>query len=133
MLAAMHQAVFADEPWGERSFGVLLAQPGVMGWIDPRGGFLLARAVLDEAEILTFGVGPRRQGIATGLLRHAMAALRGLGVGVLHLEVAAGNDAARALYAKAGFAPAGVRPRYYADGGDALMLRRVMTEGLDGA
>ena len=39
------------------------------------------------------------------------------------LEVSIGNKAARALYERAGFAPAGRRPRYYADGTDALVLR----------
>ncbi len=39
------------------------------------------------------------------------------------LEVAIGNAAARTLYEHAGFVEAGRRPRYYADGGDALILR----------
>jgi ribosomal-protein-alanine N-acetyltransferase len=42
----------------------------------------------------------------------------------MFLEVAEANAAARALYAAAGFAEVGRRRRYYADGGDALVLRR---------
>jgi [ribosomal protein S18]-alanine N-acetyltransferase len=41
----------------------------------------------------------------------------------MFLEVAVGNAPAQALYRQAGFVEAGRRPRYYADGGDALILR----------
>jgi ribosomal-protein-alanine N-acetyltransferase len=43
---------------------------------------------------------------------------------VMFLEVAAGNVAALALYRAAGFAEVGRRVRYYADGSDALVMRR---------
>jgi ribosomal-protein-alanine N-acetyltransferase len=39
------------------------------------------------------------------------------------LEVATGNTAAQALYARAGFTDVGLRRRYYADGSDALVMR----------
>ena len=44
-------------------------------------------------------------------------------VSVLHLEVAAGNVPAQALYAGLGFVRVGHRPGYYADGSDAWLLR----------
>ena len=72
--------------------------------------------------ILTLGVTAKREGIATGLLKAAIALLQGRDVATLHLEVAAPNAAARALYEKAGFTQAGLRRRYYADGSDALTL-----------
>ncbi|MDE8345482.1 MAG: GNAT family N-acetyltransferase [Acidocella sp.] len=138
LLAAMHGAVFTGEadgdPWDAASFAKLLGQKGVSGWIDTRGGFLLVRAVLDEAEILTLGAMTRRQGIGLGLLTHGIAALQARGVVVLHLEVAAENAAARALYAKAGFLPSGIRRGYYADGSDAVMLKAEFgMGGADGA
>jgi ribosomal protein S18 acetylase RimI-like enzyme len=46
-----------------------------------------------------------------------------MGAVAMFLEVAAGNFPARGLYEAAGFAKAGVRPGYYADGGDAVVLR----------
>jgi ribosomal-protein-alanine N-acetyltransferase len=121
-LAALHAHAFPDEPWSTESFSTLLAQPGMVALLDERGGFLLLRLVLDEAEILTLGVTAKREGIATGLLNAAITLLRGRDIATLHLEVAAPNVAARALYEKLGFTQAGMRRRYYADGSDALTL-----------
>ena len=92
----------------------------------PRG-FVLVRAVADEAEILTLAVAPthRQRGIAAALLREAITVLRPGGTKTLFLEVAADNTAALALYAGAGFSPSGRRVGYYArDEGnvDALMM-----------
>ncbi|HVE22884.1 MAG TPA: GNAT family N-acetyltransferase [Acidocella sp.] len=121
-LAALHAQAFPDEPWSTESFSALLAQPGMVALVDERGGFLLLRLVLDEAEILTLGVTARREGIATGLLNAAITLLQERDIATLHLEVAAPNAAARALYEKSGFTQAGLRRRYYADGSDALTL-----------
>jgi ribosomal-protein-alanine N-acetyltransferase len=48
----------------------------------------------------------------------------------MFLEVSEANGAARALYAAAGFEEAGRRRRYYADGSDALVLRRALLSPL---
>jgi GNAT superfamily N-acetyltransferase len=53
----------------------------------------------------------RRRGIASRLTAAAEAAARARGFGAISLSVsAAGNDAARALYAKLGYVDAGVEP-----------------------
>ncbi len=122
VLALLHAEAFPDEPWDEASFTTLLAQPGVIALLDESGGFLLLRLVLDEAEILTLGVTRKREGIATLLLGAGIEFARRRGIAVLHLEVAASNLPARALYEKTGFTQAGLRRRYYADGSDALTL-----------
>lgn len=122
VFAALHAQVFPHEPWSEASFATLLAQPGVLGFLDERGGFLLIRIVLDEAEILTIGSIAPRQGIATALLRQGLAQGAALGVKIIHLEVAEDNAPARALYAGLGFALTGRRKSYYASGADALTL-----------
>jgi ribosomal-protein-alanine N-acetyltransferase len=49
----------------------------------------------------------------------------------MFLEVSATNDAARRLYDGAGFVEVGRRPRYYADGTDAVLMQRALTR--DGA
>jgi ribosomal-protein-alanine N-acetyltransferase len=55
-----------------------------------------------------------------------MAAAAAAGARDMHLEVSETNEAARALYAGAGFAVSGRRRGYYADGSDALVLRRAL-------
>ena len=128
-LAAIHAAAFEPrEAWGPDAISLQLAMPGVFGLLDPRGGMLLARVAADEAEVLTLAVEPsqRRRGIATALLGAALAEARMRGARAMLLEVSVRNAAARALYARAGFAEAGRRARYYADGSDALILRAAL-------
>ncbi|MDP9137951.1 MAG: tRNA (adenosine(37)-N6)-threonylcarbamoyltransferase complex dimerization subunit type 1 TsaB [Pseudomonadota bacterium] len=138
ILAAMHAECFT-ESWDEAAFARLMAMPGAGSYLayDRRrepAGFMLVRQAADEGEILTIGTRPahRRRGIASILLAHATERMRGSGVRKLFIEVAASNAAARALYARAGFAVQGARPAYYAvPGGDsadavvmALLLER---------
>jgi ribosomal-protein-alanine N-acetyltransferase len=108
-----------------------LGQPGVFALLDEAGGMILVRVAADEAEILTLGVAPkaRRAGLGRALLDAACEAARAAGAARLFLEVAATNQAARALYDAAGFAQIGRRRRYYADGTDALMMSRPLTSG----
>jgi [ribosomal protein S18]-alanine N-acetyltransferase len=124
--AAIHATAFPPrEAWGADAFALQLAMPGVFGLSHPSGGIILARVAADEAEVLTLAVAPaaRRNGVASALLAAALATAREQGATAMVLEVAIGNAAARTLYDRAGFVEAGRRPRYYADGGDALILR----------
>jgi ribosomal-protein-alanine N-acetyltransferase len=129
-LAAIHAAAFAgphDAPWSAAAIAALLQQPGVFS-VTARDGFILMRAVAGEAEILTLAVRPgaRRAGVGARLVREGLAGAVELGAARVFLEVAEDNAAARALYARAGFAEAGRRRGYYAgaDGArrDALLL-----------
>jgi len=122
VLALMHAVAFPHDPWDALSFATLLAQPGVLGLVDERGGFLLLRLVLDEAEVLTIGVTAPRQGLGEALMRAGLAEATARGGRDMHLEVAETNAPARALYAKLGFTQVGRRRAYYPDGGDALAL-----------
>lgn len=130
VMAAMHAAAFpAGERWGPEALGLLLGQPGVFGLIADAKGFVLARVAADEAEILTLAVAPsaRRRGVAFGLIAAAKHRAAAAGAVAMFLEVASDNEAARALYAKAGFRRVGRRARYYPNGGDALVLRADLT------
>lgn len=133
-LAGLHAAAF-PAPWDAAAFETLLDQDGVFA-LEATDGFILMRAVADEAEILTLAVRPaaRRQGLAARLLTEAAAAAAARSATRLFLEVAADNAGALALYDGAGFAVAGRRPGYYARPGggreDALILALNLTAAL---
>jgi len=135
MLAALHARCF-DDPWGADFIARVLDSPGGTAIVarlrdnDAPVGFVLLRTVADEAELLSLGVVPerRREGIAQRLVAACFDRCRVAGVRRLHLEVAEDNRAARTLYARASFLPAGRRKGYYARPGgtpaDALTLAR---------
>ena len=89
-------------------------------------GHLITSAVLGSCEVQTLVVHPahRRRGVATALLAAAAALWDATGDDAAFLEVRASNTPARALYEGSGWAVVGLRPRYYADGEDALVLRK---------
>jgi len=129
-LARLHALAFrTPPPWSAGAFADLLNGPGVF-LLTADGGFLLARAVADEAEILTLAVDParRRQGIARRLLADFDAGATARGAVRAFLEVAADNAPARALYLGAGWHQIGIRKGYVRrpDGPDidALILTR---------
>jgi len=89
---------------------------------------ILARTIADEAEVLTLAVQPaaQRAGIGRALLSRALATARLHGAVAMFLEVSSTNAAARGLYTGAGFVQVGSRLGYYPEGGDALVLRRLL-------
>ncbi|WP_353210796.1 GNAT family N-acetyltransferase [Rhodovarius sp.] len=124
-LAAIHAAGFPPGmAWRAGDISGLMEMGGcfVLWW--PGDAFIMCRLGGDEAEVLTLATAPpaRRQGLAGRLLDAAIEACRGLGAGALFLEVGAGNAAAQALYCAAGFTEVARRPRYYADGTDAIVM-----------
>jgi ribosomal-protein-alanine N-acetyltransferase len=92
-------------------------------------GFVLGRLAADEAEVLSLGVAQawQRRGLGRRLIEALARAAREMGARQLHLEVGAGNSAARALYAGLGFEESGRRRGYYVHPGmppeDAINLR----------
>jgi len=125
VMAAIHSQAFAPpEAWDASALALQLQLPGSFGLIG-EGGFVLARVVAGEAEVLTLAVIPecRRQGLGGRLLRAALARAAASGATAMFLEVGVANVSARALYASAGAVPVGRRRAYYPDGSDALVLR----------
>jgi len=106
------------EAWTRSQCLGILGMPGV--WLTlarvegETVGFALARAILDEAELLLLATSPqhRRRGIGAALLRSIIAEARGRGVTRIHLEVRAGNGAIE-LYRAHGFNKTGERRGYY--------------------
>ena len=88
-------------------------------------GFLIARSVGNEVEILNLAVHPeaRRQGVGSALLEEAVRWSRGLEAKKALLEVRASNVAALQFYERHQFQAIGKRAGYYrAPLDDALVL-----------
>jgi ribosomal-protein-alanine N-acetyltransferase len=99
------------------------------GWVAERKaaiiGFLVARRIASDLEILNFAVKPdaRRQGIGGALLEEALRWAKSFDAQRAFLEVRVSNLAALRFYELYNFHTTGRRPRYYtAPIEDALVL-----------
>ncbi len=106
-----------------------VARGEMAGWVateqDEVTGFLVARRVGDDIEILNLAVRPalRQCGIGGALLSVALAWGAELNAQSALLEVRASNLAALHFYQRRGFTVVGRRPRYYVSPiEDALLL-----------
>ena len=116
--------MFRDELAAENRVYLAADENGVVGF----GGVML---VGEEAHVTNLLVTPerRRRGIGRDLMVTLITAAVSAGARHITLEVRAGNEAARSLYARLGLVPVGVRKGYYGDD-DALIL---WAHDIDGA
>jgi ribosomal-protein-alanine N-acetyltransferase len=127
-LAALAAAAL-PEAWSEAGFAEEIGLPEARVWVarGPAGeavGYLVARRVLDELQILSLAVaeGRRRQGTGRALLERALASEPGLRVA--HLEVRSNDAAAQAFYERLGFRRVGLRRDFYPGRVDAVLMAR---------
>lgn len=132
-LAPLEKRCFSD-PWSRAAFAELLPLSYMVSLIaeddSEIGGYLIAREIAGESEILNLAVIPeaRRAGLGGVLLDAGLERLRDRGAQRVWLEVRESNAAAQALYARRGFTTAGRRARYYrAPVEDALVLSLDLT------
>jgi [ribosomal protein S18]-alanine N-acetyltransferase len=129
-LAQLEPRCFSD-PWSAAGFREMLAAPYILGLIAEGrsksiAGYVVARVIENEAEILNIAVEPesRRKGLGGMLLESALEELISRGVIAVFLEVRVSNEAAINLYRAKGFHPIGQRHEYYRRPvEDALVLR----------
>ena len=125
-VAALERLIF-PEPWPVGVFRDELRQENRTYLVAQEAGELVAYAGLlqigEEGHITTVAVeaSRRRAGLATRLLLELVETARRRGSRRLTLEVRTTNQAAQALYRKFGFAPVGMRKRYYGSE-DALVM-----------
>jgi [ribosomal protein S18]-alanine N-acetyltransferase len=129
-MAALHAAAMTvPRPWSVTEIADLLASPGTFVTGDP-AGFAMGRVILDEAELLSLAVHPghRRQGRGRACLAAFEVEAARRGARLFHLEVAADNAGAIALYESAGYVRTGLRRGYYRTSSgeviDALLLSK---------
>jgi [ribosomal protein S18]-alanine N-acetyltransferase len=94
-------------------------------------GFIVAdRDRLRRGHVITIDVLPqaRRQQVGSGLMLAAEQRLRDAGCTAVTLETAVDNRSAIRFYHRLGYSVAGVYPRYYRNGLDALVLEKPLVE-----
>ena len=127
-VATLESLVMGSDAWNEALVADELPRADRVWWAAYEGEALAGYAggwIVDgQVQILKVGVDPamRRRGIARELLAHVAADARDLGASRCSLEVRAGNVGAQELYSALGFRSLGVRPRYYSDGEDAVIM-----------
>lgn len=106
-----------------------VARGEMAGWVVEEdgsvAGFIVARKIADEIEILNFAVSPglRERGIGALLLQEALAWAKAFEASHAILEVRASNVAALRFYEHHNFQTVGRRSRYYNSPiEDALLL-----------
>jgi len=130
-MAEIARACWPDstDRWTPAMIETLLASGTAFAVCRP-DGFALLQVSGEEAELLSLDVLPqaRRHGLGSDILREALQQAQARGAREVYLEVDTENEAARALYDRAGFVTRGQRKRYYRkpDGtwGDALVMAR---------
>jgi ribosomal-protein-alanine N-acetyltransferase len=93
-------------------------------------GYICFWLFLGEMHLLNIAVHPlvRREGVGRRLLAYTLDYAGGRGAKVGFLEVRRSNRAAQDMYAEFGFKEMGVRPRYYEDGEDAVVMLLEVTQ-----
>ncbi len=133
-ILTIEAAVFAD-PWPEQFF--LPEFEDAYSWfqvaeVDGRvAGFVIARIVAQQGEIVNIAIDPAHHGSGLGgrLLDAAIGASVAAQCEAVWLEVRVTNEPAKRLYISRGFEAIGRRNRYYQKPvEDALVLRRTLPE-----
>jgi len=134
-LERAEQLCFTD-PWPGQYFVSELFAPGRFHrlLVDPAGGlvaYLFSAWQYLDLHILKIATLPhyRRSGLARRLMVMAEYHVSETGGDSLTLEVRPNNEEAIAMYRSLGYGDAGVRPRYYADGANALIMTKQIVTG----
>lgn len=127
---ALEEVCFPGEAFDKALFERFAAKWPELFLVARRGGRLigysLAEIEKDEAELVSIAVAPgeRRRGVGEALLRATLQRLRRAGCASCRLSVRTTNTGAIRLYEKLGFEPVRRIRNYYADGGEALRMRK---------
>ena len=140
-LAGLHkldQVCFPREiAYSKAELRYFLTHPRCSCWIAEQGESKLAGFVIVErasrngrltGHIVTLDVDPveRRRGLGTLLMHTAEEQMKEEGAGVMSLEVAENNSAAREFYQRLGFATTGRISKYYAGRVDAEVMEKTI-------
>lgn len=129
-VAAIEAATFS-EPWSVNGFKSALERRDTIFYVaydeDKILGYVGFYYGIDEADITNVAVaeGARGQGIGEMLIANVLMTCSMKGIGMIGLEVRAGNAPAIALYHKLGFEQVGIRKDFYSKPTeDALVMTK---------
>ena len=129
-VSALEQRLFPVDAWPLQMFLDELSQPETRRYLVAQGsdgivGYAGLMCIEPIADVQTIAVVPEYEGrgIGTTLLTALIEEARRRRAADVLLEVRADNPRAQQLYVRFGFEQIHVRPRYYRDGVDALIMR----------
>lgn len=137
-VACLESTLMGSDAWNARLVADELGRPDRIWWAafaaDPAAplaadaclvGYAGGWVVDGDVQILKVAVMPemRRCGIARELMARVTGDARNLAAVTSSLEVRASNEGAQALYEALGYTRLGVRPRYYSDREDAVIMQ----------
>jgi ribosomal-protein-alanine N-acetyltransferase len=133
-VSVLEQKLFPIDAWPLQMFLDELAQPDTRRYLvaesaDGIVGYAGLMCIEPIADVQTIAVVPdyEGRGIGSTLLTTLIDEARRRYAADLLLEVRADNPRAQRLYLRFGFEQIHVRPRYYRDGVDALIMRLQLT------
>jgi ribosomal-protein-alanine N-acetyltransferase len=140
-VARLEADCLGPDGWSEGlvSEGISGALPTVVYLVADEDGEVVGHAVasmageIAELQRIAVGEDRRRTGVASALLAGVIEAASRTEADRLLLEVREDNRGALAFYARAGFVEIDRRPRYYADGSPAVVLRLGIGRGCGGS
>lgn len=127
-LSELEAALFGTIAWSRAALKDELDGAGrlvvVAASADKLSGYAIALKSGDDADLQRIAVerASQRSGIGAQMLDALLAECRRMHLVRVMLEVAADNVPARAFYLRHGFTEISRRPRYYADGRDAIVM-----------
>ncbi len=119
-----------ESPWSLKSFESELTNPLAVYFVallnDEVIGYCGYWWIFDEGQITNIAVHPkfRQKGIASALMDKMVEKCSVTDVYSLTLEVRKSNQAAISLYEKYGFERVGLRPKYYDNKEDAVLMTK---------
>lgn len=130
----LENQLFPVDAWPVQMFLDELSQPETRRYLvaeagDGIVGYAGLMCIEPIADVQTIAVVPdyEGRGIGTTLLTQLIDEARDRGAADVLLEVRADNPRAQQLYRRFGFEQIHIRPRYYRDGVDALIMRLQLT------
>ncbi len=126
----LEHRLFPIDAWPVQMFLDELSQPETRRYLVAEGsdgivGYAGLMCIEPIADVQTIAVVPEYEGrgIGSDLLTRLIGEARRRGAADVLLEVRADNPRAQQLYLRFGFEQIHIRPRYYRDGVDALIMR----------